>query len=149
MVITLQPITADNWYECVRLKVDDSQTQFVASNAYSLAQSKFEPECVPLAVYNDEQLVGFVMYKPEDYGLAKIWFIERLMIGEGHQGKGYGRAAMMALIERLRSQKGYTAILISFVQGNEIAQKLYSDLGFKDTGEIEEEELVYRLALTD
>ena len=114
-----------------------------------MAQSKFEPECVPLAVYNDEQLVGFVMYKPEDYGLAKIWFIERLMIGEGHQGKGYGRAAMMALIERLRSQKGYTAILISFVQGNEIAQKLYSDLGFKDTGEIEEEELVYRLALTD
>lgn len=149
MAVTLREITRDNWRECVRVRVDASQTQFVASNMFSLAQSKYEPECVPLAVYDDEQMVGFVMYKPEDYGLAKIWFIERLMIGADHQKKGYGRAAMTALIERLRSQQGYNAILISFVPGNDIAQKLYSDLGFIDTGEIEEGELVYRLALTN
>ncbi len=149
MTVTLHEITRDNWRECVKLKVESSQTQFVASNAFSLAQSKYEPECVPLAVYDDEQLVGFVMYKPEDYGLAKVLFIERLMIGTEQQNKGYGRAAMKVLIERLRSQKGYNAILISFVQGNDIAQKLYSDLGFQDTGEIEDGELVYRLGMTD
>jgi diamine N-acetyltransferase len=149
MTVTLREITRENWRECARMRVQPTQVHFVASNLYSLAQSKFEPECVPLAVYNDEQLVGFVMYKPEDYGLAKIWFIERVMIGEGHQGKGYGRAAMNALLERLRSQQGYTAILISFVKGNDVAQKLYSDLGFQDTGEVEEEELVYRLPLTN
>ena len=149
MAVTLREITRDNWRECVDIRVDASQTQFVASNMFSLAQSKYEPECVPLAVYDDEQMVGFVMYKPEDYGLAKTWFIDRLMIGADHQKKGYGRAAMIALIDRLRSQPGYSAILISFVPGNDIAQKLYSDLGFKDTGEIEEGEHVYRLALTD
>ena len=148
MAVTLQSITRDNWRECARMRVEASQVHFVASNLFSLAQAKYEPECVPLAVFSLEQMVGFVMYKPEDHGLAKIWFIERVMIGEGHQKKGYGRAAMTALIARLRSQTGYNAILISFVPGNTVAQKLYSDLGFKDTGEIEEGELVYRLGLT-
>ncbi len=148
MTVTLREITRDNWRECAKMRVAPTQVHFVASNLYSLAQSRFEPECVPLAVYDDEQMVGFVMYRPEDHGLAKIWFIDRVMIGEGHQGKGYGKAAMTALIERLRLQVGYSAILISFVKGNEIAQKLYSNLGFKDTGELEEDELVYRLGLT-
>ncbi len=148
MTVTLRDITRDNWRECVRMRVEPTQVQFVASNVFSLAQSRYEPECVPLAVYDDEQMVGFVMYKTEDYGLAKVWFIERVMIGEGHQKKGYGRAAMTALIGRLRSHKGYNAILISFVPDNSVAQKLYSDLGFIDTGEIEEGEMVYRLSLT-
>src|SRR6266496_4306391 len=102
MTVTLREITRDNWRECIQVQVATSQTRFVASNLYSLAQSKYEPECVPLAVYDDEQMVGFVMYRPEDHGLAKIWFIDRLMIGEGHQKKGYGRAAMTLLIDRLR-----------------------------------------------
>jgi diamine N-acetyltransferase len=148
MTVTLREINRDNWRECVRIKVEPEQTQFVASNVFSLAQSKYEPECVPLAVYDDEQMVGFVMYRPEDHGLAKVWFIDRLLIGAEHQKKGYGRAAMQVLIERLRSQNGYNAILISFVPGNDVAQKLYSSLGFEDTGEIEDGELVYRLGLT-
>ncbi|MBI1277372.1 MAG: GNAT family N-acetyltransferase [Anaerolineaceae bacterium] len=148
MTITLCEITRDNWKECARMRVEPDQVRFVASNPFSLAQSKYEPECVPLAVYDDEQMVGFVMYRTEDYGLAKVWFIDRVMIGEGHQKKGYGRAAMTLLLERLRSQKGYNAILISFVPENSVAQKLYSSLGFKDTGEIEDGELVYRIGLT-
>ena len=88
------------------------------------------------------------MYKPEDHGLAKIWFIERVMIGEQYQGKGLGRATMKALLEHLQVQKGYTAILISFVPENAVAQKLYSSLGFEDTGLIEHGELVYRMGLT-
>lgn len=148
MTVTLRDISRDNWRECARMRVAPAQANFVASNLYSLAQSKYESECVPLAVYEDEQMIGFVMYRSEDHGLAKIWFIDRLMIGEGHQRKGYGRAAMIALIDHLRSQKGYNAILISFVPENVVAKKLYSDLGFKDTGEIEDGELVYRLGLT-
>ena len=147
MKITLCEITRDNWRECVRLKVADDQQKFVASNAVSLAQSKYEPESVPLAVCDGDTIVGFVMYHPEDYGLSKIWFIERLMVGAQYQGKGYGRAAMEALIARLKGIPGYAAILISFVPDNVAAEKLYSSLGFMDTGEIEEGEVVYRLPL--
>jgi diamine N-acetyltransferase len=149
MTVTLRDITRENWRECARMRVAPTQVNFIASNLYSIAQSKCEPECVPLAVYDDEQMVGFVMYRPEDYGLAKIWFIDRVMIGEDHQQKGFGRAAMLALIDHLRSQTGYNAILISFVPENAVAKKLYSDLGFKNTGETDESgELIYRLGLT-
>ena len=145
--MSLCEITRDNWRECVRLKVGDDQQKFVASNAVSLAQSKYEPECVPLAAYDGDTIVGFVMYRPEDYGLSKLWFIDRLMVGTQYQGKGYGRAAMETLIARLKPIPGYNAILISFVPGNEAAEKLYTSLGFVDTGEIDEGEIVYRLAL--
>jgi diamine N-acetyltransferase len=145
--ITLRDVTRDNWLECVRLKVAEDQQRYVASNAVSLAQSKYEPECVPLAVYDGETMVGFVMYHPEDYGLSKLWFIERLMVGQQYQGKGYGRAAMEGLIAHLKAIPGYAAILISFIPVNTAADRLYSSLGFTDTGEIEEGEIVYRLPL--
>jgi len=147
MNIELREITRDNWRDCVRLKVAPGQEQFVASNAVSLAQSKYEPESVPLAAYDGDTMVAFVMYHPEDYGVSKLWYIERLMVGQQFQGKGYGRAAMEALIAHLRAVPGYSAILISFVPGNEAAQSLYAGLGFVDTGEIEDGERVYRLAL--
>jgi diamine N-acetyltransferase len=147
LTITLREITLDNWRECVRLKVADDQQGFVASNAVSLAQSKYEPESIPLAVYDGDTMVGFVMYHPEEYGIANLWFIERLMVGHQYQGKGYGRAAMNLLLQRLKATPGYTAILISFVPDNTAAERLYSSLGFEDTGEIEEGEIVYRLAL--
>ncbi len=147
MNISLRDITLDNWRECVRLKVAEDQLKFVATNAVSLAQSKYEPESVPLGVYDGDTMVGFVMYHPEDYEVSKLWFIERLMVGQQYQGKGYGRAAMEALLARLKAEPGYAAILISFEPENAVAQKLYSSLGFVDTGEIEEGELVYRLGL--
>ncbi len=60
MPITLKEITKDNYVECIRLKVRDNQ-RFVASNVYSLAESKYEPENIPMAVYAGETMVGFVM----------------------------------------------------------------------------------------
>jgi diamine N-acetyltransferase len=147
LTITLREITRENWRECARLKVAEHQQRFVASNAVSLAQSKYEPENVPLAVYDDSVMVGFVMYAEEDYGLAKVWFIQRLMIGQQYQGRGYGRAAMEALLQRLTGAPGYEAVLISFVPENEAARALYTSLGFQDTGEIEEGEVVFRLTL--
>lgn len=147
MNITLREINRDNWRDCVRLKVSPDQERFVASNAVSLAQSKYEEECIPLAVYDENVMVGFVMYRPEDYLIGKIWFIERIMIGEAFQGKGYGRATMELLLSNLRSDKAYKAILISFVPDNIAARQLYTSVGFEDTGEIEYGEVVFRCAL--
>lgn len=145
MAITLRDITADNWRDCARLTVAEHQRHFVASNAWSLAQSKYEPELVPLGIYDDETIVGFLMYCPEDFGIGKVWDIYRLMVGHEHQGKGYGRRGMELLIERLKTIPGYTGILISFVPDNDIARRLYDSLGFIDTGEMDDGEIVYRL----
>jgi diamine N-acetyltransferase len=147
VTIEFREITRDNWRDCVQLKVAEPQRRFVASNVFSLAEAAYEPGCVPLGVYDGDTLVGFVMYQSQDYGLSKLWFIARLMVGEAYQGKGYGRAAMEALLARLKAIPGYNAILISFIPDNAVAQKLYMSLGFVDTGEIDDGELVYRLGL--
>ena len=82
--ITLRDVTRDNWLDCVRLKVDDSQAGFVAPNAYSLAESKFETHAVPLAIYAGERMVGFAMYAVED---GTGWVGGR-MVGRGPPGEG-------------------------------------------------------------
>ena len=61
-MITLRPISKDNLWECLDLSVHPNQQQYVASNAISISQSKVQPECIPLAIYHDEMMVGFLMY---------------------------------------------------------------------------------------
>jgi diamine N-acetyltransferase len=34
----------------------------IASNLYSLAESKFEPSFVPLGIYLETRMIGFFMY---------------------------------------------------------------------------------------
>jgi diamine N-acetyltransferase len=61
-MIKLKDIDADNFWEVIKLSVAEHQKGFVATNTLSIAQSKVQLECIPLAVYEDETLVGFVMY---------------------------------------------------------------------------------------
>ena len=150
MNITLREIDRDNYRAIGKLKVAPEQEHFVASNPWSLAQSKYEPDLTPLGVYDGETPVGFVMYRDEDYGImGRAWSIWRLMIDHTQQGHGYGRAAMEILLTRLRAESTtHTGIFISFVPENIAARNLYSSLGFDATGLIEDGEVVYRLALT-
>lgn len=45
MTITLQPITIDNWTDCINLTPTEEQlhSSFVAPNSLSLAQAHYEP----------------------------------------------------------------------------------------------------------
>lgn len=141
--VSLREITEDNWQRIVELKVRDDQASFVASNLYSLAEAKIFPACVPLAIYADGLPVGFLMYTFEE--TRKEWWIFRLMIAADQQGKGYGRAAMLLLIERMFALPGCRQIYISFEPENAVAEQLYRSLGFVSNNEIFEGEVVYRL----
>lgn len=144
MTMTLREITRENWLQCVRLKVAPEQEPFVAPNGVSLAQSKYEPEWVPLALYDDDEMVGFVMYgvSPEE---GKHWIL-RVMVDRRYQGKGYGRAAMRLLLDRLRAIPGCDEVAISYEPENDVARRLYASCGFRETGEIIEGETVARLS---
>lgn len=141
--VELREITRENWRACVRLKVAPGQERMVATNAASLAQASYEPECVPLAVYECETMVGFVMYArdPDD---QQVW-VYRLMIDEQHQRRGYGRAALLRLIERLRAQPDCESVSISYLEDNEAARQLYASIGFRETGQVIDGEAVARL----
>lgn len=132
--VTLQDITADNYVKCMRLAVKPEQTRFVADNAHSLAQSKYEPWCVPLAVYAGAEMVGFVMYTLDptfgQYGIL------RLMVADGHQGKGYAAEAMRLVMARIAQDKTHDRILLTVLPENTAARRLYEKLGFYATGEM-------------
>jgi diamine N-acetyltransferase len=145
MSMTLREITRENWEQCVRLTVATEQEPFVASNAVSLAQSKYEPEWIPLAIYHDDEMVGFVMYGVyRDEG--KYWIL-RVMVDHRAQSNGYGRAALRLLLDRLRATPGCDEVAISYEPENEVARSLYASFGFRETGEVIEGETVARLSL--
>ena len=145
--ISLQAITAETWRQCARLKVRSDQENFVAPNVYSMAQSRYESGLLPLAVYDGETMVGFVMYNEQPFEPGK-YFIYRVMIGADFQGKGYGRATMRALIERMKTLPNCREIVLSYEPENTVAERLYESLGFRKTGELFEGEVVSSLKVS-
>ncbi len=140
MTLQLRKISRENLLECIGLHTSDDQKEFVATNVFSIAQAYVEPTWVPLAIYADETMVGFVMYGREvETGFD--WII-RLMIDARYQGRGYGRATMLELLATLRQPPDSKGIKISYSPQNQTAERLYAQLGFRPTGEIEEGEVV-------
>ena len=155
--ITLQPITSNNMLECTGLRPSAEQQErgFVADNVFSLAQAYVEPWWTPLAVYVDETMVGFVMYGrwPES-GLSEMWgnkpkpgidYILRMMVDSRYQGQGYGKAALTALIERIKAQPGCRAIELDYDRINVAAARLYTGCGFQPLEENEDGEILVHL----
>jgi diamine N-acetyltransferase len=143
MNVSLREITPENFKECIELKVADNQKTFVATNVYSIAQSKIYPTHLPFAVYNDDdEMVGFVLYGLDTDD--NRYYLGRLMIDEKHQGKGYGRAATLAVIEELKRQEDCTEIYLCCEPDNTNAERLYKSIGFEHTGEVYEGENVMR-----
>lgn len=129
--ITLRDVTLENARACMQLQVAPNQAQFVASNAESLVQSKFEPHWLTKAIYNDEVMVGFVMY---GYDPEFGWGILRLMVAAPYQGRGYGRAAMRRVLAQIQAEGGLS-VGVSYEADNVTARQLYHSLGFVETGE--------------
>ena len=139
--ISLRPITRENVRACALLETNEDHARFVAPNAVSVAEAKVMPYLVPLGVYDGETMVGFAMYgrSPKD----GRYFVVRLMIDARYIGKGYGKATMRALVDRMRRLPDCDEIYLSYVPGNVAAETLYLNLGFEKTGETDEDGEIY------
>lgn len=145
-VISLREIDKETGYAVLRLKVADHQAQFVAPNAYSLAEAYLEPNAWPRAIYADETPVGFLMLLDEPE--QQSYYLWRYMIDARYQGRGFGRQALALLIEHVKTRPGATHLRLSYVpdiEGN--PEPFYRKLGFQPTGEIDGGEVVMALAL--
>jgi len=141
--VRLEDVTARNWHAVARLKLAPEQEALVASNLYSIAQSKFDPDAHPRAVYAGDKIVGFIMYDVEA-GEASIY---RFMIGRKHQGKGYGRAALAHALDEIRATPGVKKVSIGYMPENPVAKSFYANFGFAEVGTDEDGEIIAELKL--
>lgn len=134
MTVTLKLVSIDNWYECTQLKVKPEQLSiFPAPVVYWIAESKYVKDFELRAIYSDNQLVGFLVFCTKPDNDDNYW-IAAVMIDEKHQRKGYGKAAMEAIIQRMTHSK-CKRIMIGHRPDNHIAGKLYESLGFNKVSE--------------
>lgn len=153
-MVTLEEVTKANLGEVLRAKVSPAQDAFVANNAISIAQAYFEPAAWFRAIYVGGQVVGFVMVSdptlpgatPEP-GEAQDFNLWRFLIAADHQRKGYGRAALDALVAHARTRPGLTRMTASYVDAPGGPEAFYLGYGFKATGRLIEEEVEVALPL--
>lgn len=107
----------------------------MASNAVSLAEAYADRALHPLGIYDakahfqkDPRMVGFTMYEVS----GGVGYIMRLMIDAKYQRLGYGTAAMVEVIRRLKLNPDVEIIATSHRSTNSVAAKLYESLGFVD-----------------
>ena len=146
MAITLREITKETVYSVTKLAVAESQQGFVAPNAVSLAEALFSDEAWYRAVYDNEELVGFVMLSDESLKKEPpaepnigLW---RLMIDQRYQRRGIGREVMRLVLEYVRSRPGIHYFYTSYVPESGGPGPFYLGLGFEPNGEVEDGEVV-------
>ena len=146
--IHLEKITWDNYDKITNLHVNKEQSNFVATNLWSLvhayvALSGGEITPYPFGIYLGKKPVGFVMigyngYEEGDPEFMKnTYFIWRFMIDRRYQGKGYGRQAFRLALDFVKTFPNGKADLcwLSYEPENEVAKKLYASFGFVEAPE--------------
>lgn len=145
-------ITRDTVDDYLRLKVTPEQeaASLVAPNPVTVAQQRYEPGSLLRGLEVGGTPVGLLAMidfgAPERDGInpgppdprdgALVW---RLMIGAAHQRQGYGRAALELARQQARDW-GRRQILLWVVDVPAGAMAFYRHLGYRPTGQIEDDE---------
>ena len=147
MNIRLEPVTDSNREAVLALTVREDQP-FVAPNDVSLRQAdetneKYPGVARPFAICADDKLVGFAMFSfaPEAEDPDDRYWLWRFMIDRDEQGKGYGQAALQAIIRYFRDN-GADRLYLSTEPENARGLHLYHKAGFRETGIISDDEAV-------
>lgn len=141
--VKLKDVTAKNWRAIARLQLAPDQVDLVADNLHSIAELKFDPDACPRAIYAGDEPVGFLMYDASE----REALIYRFMIDRRHQGKGYGRAALLLAIDEIKAIPKVRKAVISYMPDNKVAKAFYASIGFVEAGTDEDGEMMAKLAL--
>lgn len=148
-MVVLAPATSTNWRDIARVRATEIQRRWVADVTYYLCLSMYDDLWHSYAVQDEcGTTVGHVMWAvdPEDHS----HWIGGFVIDAEHQGKGLGKAAVEALLtlwereEPSLSGTPYRQAALSVAPENTGALRLYHVLGFVETGEFSDDEVVLR-----
>mgnify|MGYP001813159300 CR=1 FL=1 len=139
--VCLTEVDATNWSILAEVEPRPDQVGFVAPVTRYLCLAHYGGEWHPLAIEVDGTIVGHVMWAvDEDDG--STW-LGGLVIDAAHQGRGVGRMTVETFLDRF-TQNGRTNVALSYSPENTVARALYRSMGFFETGEMEDDEIVAR-----
>ena len=138
--------------EFLLLEVAEAQISNVATMAESFADALFPPQ----DGYENSTIwirgvtrggvpAGFIMCSDSPDGVKHPW-IWRLLVDREHQGQGVGKFAVEHAVNRYRSLD-CKQVVTAWNPGPNDASGFYKKLGFVETGEILEGEIVAALTL--
>ena len=139
--LQLVDVDAANWSQVVDVVPRPDQDRFVAPVSRYLCLAHYGGEWNPLGIEVDESIVGHIMWGVDEED-GSVW-LGGLVVDAAAQGRGIGRAAVVAFLNRF-TENGRTNVALSYSPDNVAARKLYADLGFIETGEMEGDEVVAR-----
>lgn len=114
-------------------------------NAISIAETKYNPEMYPNAIYNNHVLIGFFMYERAE-NQADTVTICRFMIDDRFQHKGLEEKALEHILRGLKIQ-GVRKVVSNIDSTNEMAKNLYRSFGFRFAGDSEKDGYCCQLEL--
>jgi diamine N-acetyltransferase len=154
--VALREIGWHNLHAVLALDVTPPQQRFVASNAVSIAEARFNPGGWFRAVYAGEVLVGFVMLfdstipgaiasDPVEPTDMVLW---RLMIDQRFQRKRLGRHTLDAVRRHVVGLGRFRRLLTSYIPGEGGPKDFYLAYGFVETGRLWDDGTEVEIALT-
>ncbi|MDJ0332182.1 MULTISPECIES: GNAT family N-acetyltransferase [Planococcus] len=134
MFTGIRAITDSNKQEVLNLKVAAQQRGFIESVSQCLLEAEQDTRYVPLALYKENEIIGFSMYGKFD---EQIW-LDRFLVDERFQQQGLGRYFFRVLVDYLTELYPKKPIYLSVFEQNKVAIRLYQKLGFGFTEEVDE-----------
>ena len=128
-------VNSENRMEAENLSVFSEQSGFIESVGECLQEADNLNLWRPVCIYDGEILVGFAMYGyfPSPFP-GRLW-LDRLLIDKKYQGKGYGKQAVVSLLDRLHTEYQSNTVYLSVYANNPHAIRLYQQIGFRFNGE--------------
>lgn len=144
-MIHLEDIDVNNWRE--KLTVCDDQKDFVAEPSKIMARAYVyrNYRSILKMIYNDDTPVGMILFY--DYPDLGGYELSQLLIDKQYQKKGYGTEAVKLALQIMKNDGKYKKVFLCYIEGNEAAKNMYLKLGFKHTGECDEDEIMMCLDL--
>ncbi len=139
-MVRLEPIGPDNWRE--PLAVREEQRRFVSepnrilARAYAYRKLRSQAKLI----LDDDTPVGMLMY--HDGFEAEQYVFSQLLIDQRYQRRGFGIQAVRLALDEMRTDGRYSKVCLCYIEGDEPARMLYEKLGFRLTGEADEDEII-------
>ncbi len=147
MATVIRPIKRDDVRPLHDITVRPDQQSFIAPNAMTIAQARFETGAYDFCICDGDTRVGLIalidMAEHDDRSeidAPDAGFIWRLLIGTEFQGQGHGTQAIK-LAEDWARNRGRRVMQIQAVHTNAAAIKLYETLGYVLTGKMDGDEV--------